>query len=164
MIDATPGGENADVYCTLAFAHAYHAQQLHNEDWFNTTQDDLAAALVVATQYIDLENYRGYPASTTQALKFPRTMLTYRNQYLDSTVVPLQVMQACAQLALDYIRSDFAKRTTASSGAVTSIKAGSFQINYGGEGATTSEVEFFSAVVIKLLEPFRQVDLGFVRV
>lgn len=155
---ATPGAADANSYCTLAFANAYHEAQLHNTDWFSKVQEELAAALIVATQYIDLFEYRGRPAST-QPLKFPRSGLVVDSYVLASDGVPMQVQQACAQIALDYLRDDFAARKTSTSsvqGAIKSIKAGSFNITYGGDGATvseTSQVSFLSDYARLLLKP-----------
>lgn len=162
IFDATVSGASSNSYCTLAFADDYHESRLHNADWFDSfVKEKLAAALITATGYIDLFRYKGRPTLPNQALQFPRTGMYYNGGYAPSDAIPVQVKHACAQIALDYLRSDFAGRSTQAQanvqGAISSIKAGSFQIAYAGDGATVSQaasVSFLSNEARLLLRPF----------
>ncbi len=162
IFNATVSSASSNSYCSLAFADGYHANRLHNADWFEDfVKEKLAAALITATGYIDLFRYKGRPTVPGQALKFPRAGMYYNGGYAVSDEIPVQVKNACAQIALDYLRSDFAGRSSqaqaAVQGSISSIKAGSFQIAYGGDGATvsqTSPVGFLSNEARLLLNPF----------
>lgn len=161
LID-TAGAANANTYSSLAFARSFHESRVHNSDWFEKfTQEQLAAALIEATRRIDLYNYKGQPTTRTQFLKFPRQNMYVDGGYADRLTVPVQVQYATAQLALDYLRKDVGARsaqaTASVSGQIQSFKAGSFQINYGGSGATVtqdSSESFLSKESRLLLLPF----------
>ncbi len=162
-IEATQGAANANSYCTIAFARAYHETQLHNSDWFTDyTQEQIAAALITVTRFIDYYEYKGYPVDNVQGLKWPRRGVYYNGGIVDSSTIPIHIQYACAQIALDYLRQDLgpkavAAATTNVDGQIASIKAGSVEIKYAGEGATvtqSTEVSFISPEGFRLLQPF----------
>ena len=67
------GLPNADSYISAADATTYWTNRL-NARWSLATDDEVNAALLVATQYIDLHyNFRGVQSSNTQSLQFPRS-------------------------------------------------------------------------------------------
>ena len=104
------GKPDAESYCTLAAATAYHAA-MGNGAWAALASDDLREqALRRATAYM-LQTYRlswaGYRVSTTQALDWPRYDVPQLDtwdgagaDYYPSNVVPVEVRNACAELAL----------------------------------------------------------------
>jgi len=104
IVEIGAGLSNAESYCSEAFATAYHSVRA-NSDW--TLVIDKEAALRKATDYL-LQSYRnlwlGYRAVAGQALDFPRSGV-YLNDYsepvlLADNIVPIEVQNACAELAL----------------------------------------------------------------
>ena len=157
--------EGVNSYCTIAFANEYHETQRHNEDWFTEyVQEDIAAALITVTRYIDYYEYKGNPVDPTQPLRWPRRNAYYNGGMIDSSVVPIHIKYACAQIALDYLRNGVGPRGASSTststidGAISSIKAGSVEISYAGAGATVTDtagdVSFLSPEGFRLLRPF----------
>jgi len=104
IVEDGTGLSNSESYCSETFADTYHENR-GNSDWLLVV--DKEAALRKATEYM-LQVYRfkwtGYRAVTTQALDWPRSMV-YLNDYAEeisvsSTIVPNEVKNACAELAL----------------------------------------------------------------
>lgn len=156
MIELRTTGDTANSYCSLAEAATYHVSIPHNADWFTAfVQEELAAALIVATRYIDLYPYKGARLNSSQALAWPRSNVYLDGVYVDGT--PRRVVEATAQLALEYLRTDFTARSAGSSsasGTVQSLKAGSVQIDFGGEGATVdTSAAILSPLVSNMLRP-----------
>jgi hypothetical protein len=82
-IDATVGGASANSYLTVAAADLLAASELGRDmkAWVAATVDEKEAALLRATEEVDAEVGRvAYPATTTQALLFPR-----RDDYVQAT-------------------------------------------------------------------------------
>lgn len=83
-LTCTPGGAEDNSYVTAAQADAYFADTLHAATWTGWSAADRAAALVQATAEIERQGgakypttalrlrFVGSPATTTQALHFPR--------------------------------------------------------------------------------------------
>lgn len=103
------GRADAESYCSLADATAYHAA-LGNAAWAALASDALREqALRRATAYMG-QTYRlrwsGYRKTDTQALDWPRynvpkpdtTVGRFLTYYSDS-IVPVEVRNACAELA-----------------------------------------------------------------
>ena len=163
MIDATVGTTTANSYCTIAFASEFHQFQRHNRDWFEEyVQEDIAAALITVTRYIDYYEYKGRPVTNNQSLKWPRAGARYNGRVIDHTDVPVHVRYACAQIALDYLRQDIGPRrqqqaASTIDGTIQRIRAGSVEISYGGGGATVSDsgqIAFISPEGFRILRPF----------
>ena len=104
IVEDGTGLSNSESYCSETFADTYHENR-GNSDWLLVV--DKEAALRKATEYM-LQVYRfkwtGYRAVSTQALDWPRSMV-YLNDYaeevsISSTIVPTEVKNACAELAL----------------------------------------------------------------
>ena len=102
------GKSTSESYISVAGADARHTA-LGNAAW---TGDDAAkeAALRRATQYME-QAYRtrwlGMRTSKDQALSWPRAILApVDDWWIDSNVVPAEVANACADLALKALSSD----------------------------------------------------------
>ena len=104
VVETGTGSATANSYCTELFADTYH-EDAGNTDWNLITNKE--AALIKATRYM-VQVYRalwsGYRYVATQALDWPRGGV-YLNDYAEeisiaSNVVPLEIQQACAELAL----------------------------------------------------------------
>ena len=115
IVEDGSGKSDAESYCTVAFATAYHAAR-GNAAWAALADDATRESLLrKATDYM-LQTYRlrwsGYRVTATQALDWPRSWVVRPDltsaamggyaptSYLASDVVPVEVQKACAELAL----------------------------------------------------------------
>lgn len=113
IIETGAGLASAESYCSEAEADDYHEKR-GNADWNSVA--DKEAALRKATDYL-IQNYRaswkGVRATATQALDWPRGNV-YIEPFLNggsslllaSDIVPVQVKNACAELALKAASAD----------------------------------------------------------
>jgi hypothetical protein len=98
----------AESYCTTAYADTYHANR-GNTAWDSLDDDVKEASLRKATDYM-VGRYRaawaGVKKSVSQSLDWPRDIVpvldgpTNFTQYYENTIVPTEVKNACASLAL----------------------------------------------------------------
>lgn len=93
--DGTVSGANG--YADLAFVRSYHLDR--GTDLSATSDDDLNAAIVQATQYVDTRyNFVGCRLNRDQETEWPRRDAYDRDDY-HVTGVPREVKQATADLA-----------------------------------------------------------------
>jgi len=123
VVEDGTGLANANSYCSLVDAQAYHDASLYNADWTAAASvtDKQKVALAMATRVIDKScNFRGWRKSETQSLEWPR--IRARNDdfygqmpgrisalfanYFDDTKIPSYLSQATAHVAQDLIRTD----------------------------------------------------------
>lgn len=106
---------DAESFCTVAAATTYHAAR-GNAAWAALSSDTVREQLLrKATDYIE-QVYRlrwaGCRKTTTQALSWPRYDVPVKDaqlaQYYSHTIVPTQVINACAELALKAASSELA--------------------------------------------------------
>jgi hypothetical protein len=110
IVEDGTGKADADTYCSLADATSYHAA-MGNTAWAALANDTLREqALRRAAAYM-VQTYRtrwaGYRVSKTQALDWPRYDVPQSDTvdgdgaaYYANNVVPVEVRNACAELAL----------------------------------------------------------------
>lgn len=110
IVEDGTGRADADTYCALADATTYHAA-MGNAAWAALATDEVREqALRRATLYMG-QTYRlrwaGYRKTDTQALDWPRHNVPKPDTsdgrfmaYYDDDVVPVEVRNACADLAL----------------------------------------------------------------
>ena len=123
IVETGAGLANAESYISVAGADAYHAGRL-NTAWAaldNTTKEGLLrkAAEYMVGYYRD--NWKGQRTGVTQALDWPRYNVELSDvgsgryvAYVQSNVIPVEVQNACAVLALQANSGDLApnlKRT-----------------------------------------------------
>lgn len=116
--------EELDAYLT---AHPYGAVALARSN------DDRDAALILAAMRLSAVCYEGTATGETQSLPFPRTGLTHNGWAVASTVIPLAVKQAQAELArliLLSATSDPLAESEASAAGLTKLKAGSIELGF----------------------------------
>lgn len=131
-LDATIAGANSNSYVTLAEADAYFDASASNPQWNNHQDGYKKAALVQATQWLDLLSWAGDICTTTQALQWPREEVTCMGKEAVCTTIPLQVKQATYELAFKFVHdSDVITGGTASPspqvGAVKKQKLGDLE-------------------------------------
>ena len=141
----------AESYCTVAFADA----RLGNRGftiWTNLTATEKEQALRRATDYMG-QSYRaswlGCRVSSLQVLDFPRSGVTVDTFPVSVTIVPLDIQNACAELA---IRAASGELDADLSQGVISETVGELSVTYDRNSSRTKK---YSAVE-NLLRPYLQ--------
>lgn len=105
IVETGLGLNNAESYCSLAYAASYHTS-MANSAWDAIDADVQEAYLRRATRFM-VSQYRsrwlGTRAVAGQALDWPRANVSLADTfdgYLAHNVVPLAIQQACAEFAL----------------------------------------------------------------
>lgn len=109
MVETGAGLSNAESYISVADADSRHSA-IGNTAWTGT---DAAkeAALRRATAYMEgayRQRWRGTKLMREQALSWPRYGAVVDGWYVESTIVPAEVANACADLALKALSADLA--------------------------------------------------------
>lgn len=122
-----------DVYLSVADADTYHSN-LGNTTWTAATTAAKEAALREATQYIDgaysfigeqiTSNVLAWPRSNVYILKGNFAGITY-----DSSTIPPQVENACAELALEALSNSLSPNE-ARGGAIKKEKVDVVEVEY----------------------------------
>ena len=159
-----------DAYIDTAFADAYHAKYTSDSStWTGSTVPEKEAAIIAATQFIDLEYERlmkGKRSVAGQDLAFPRVGVRDRDGYsIDSTTVPLGAQQATAEIALRYrIDPTILMPDQSSTGTVakTSIRVGpiSESITYTSGNQDKAVYAKVNALMRGLLKPRGRLSRG----
>ena len=135
VLDATIGGANSNSYVTLAEADAYFAGTAHNSEWGTHHDGYKEAALIQATQWLDLLGWAGKCCASTQRLQWPRKDVTCMCRDAVCTEIPLQVKQATYELAFKFVHNPDAicggvKGPTTKDGAVKKQQLGDLSIEF----------------------------------
>jgi len=143
---ATAGASNANSYITTAEATAYFAARLPLvPPWEDA--DDPTAAIAMATRlinsvaiprrklmegyYVTSRGWTGLPATSTQALAWPRIgMYDANGNAIPSNVIPQALKDATAELAGQLVIADTTLDNDISVQGVTSVKAGSVAVTF----------------------------------
>jgi hypothetical protein len=118
IIETGAGLANAESYISVADATAYHANR-GNSAWAALASDTVREQLLrKATEYMVgqyRDNWKGQRTSVTQALDWPRYNVQLPDvgygryvAYVQPNVVPVEVANACAVLALQASSGDLA--------------------------------------------------------
>jgi hypothetical protein len=103
IVETGAGLPAADSYMSVQDALTYHTAR-GNVDWLHlTTVEAKERALRKATDYMTRvyrQAWKGQRVSSTQRLDWPRYDVCVDGYSLPSTTVPLEVAEACAELAL----------------------------------------------------------------
>lgn len=101
IVEDGTGKADAESYCGVAFADAYHARRL-NTEWGPLDVATKEAHLIKATEYLDAKygaKWIGSRKVATQALGWPRLNAVVDGVEVDADSVPVQIVRACAELA-----------------------------------------------------------------
>jgi len=127
-LDATVGGANANSYVTLAVAQQYFDDRLYTDAWDTATEETQQSALIMACRWIEQETFVGSPATSTQALAWPRYSVEKKNGgYYLSTEIPALLQQAQCDLALALL-SDSSLTETGDMSGFDSMQLGSLAV------------------------------------
>lgn len=106
------GLPDAESFCSVDYADAYHLARGHDA-WSDLSVPDKEIALRKATDYMTGEyagRWSGYRKTAEQSLDWPRHSVRISglipDQYVPDFIVPLEVKNACASLALRASASD----------------------------------------------------------
>lgn len=108
IVETGQGGADSESYISVAACLAYHAK-MGNDQWATITTTQQEQALRRATTYMQIyrPRWKGVRTSQTQALDWPRYSVQLPDvgygsvaAYVPWTVVPIEVQNACAELAL----------------------------------------------------------------
>lgn len=136
IVENGTGLVNAESYVGVADTDAYHSNR-GNTAWAALSTAVKEQSLRKATDYIE-QVYRlrfiGYRHTETQALSFPRDEIprkdfTYLNQFsfYANNIVPAEVANACADLALRASTADLSPDVTR---LATSEKVGALEVTW----------------------------------
>ena len=107
-INATTGSDTANSYSTRQEADTYHDTHLYGDSWASADGWKKASALIWATRLLDEQlSWLGTKASSTQALRWPRTDVMDADGYeFPSTSIPVWLRNATAELARYLLTED----------------------------------------------------------
>jgi len=138
-LDATAGGASANTYVTLAVANQYHLDRpAVGTTWSAALPEAKNAAILWATKLLDSRiNWTGVVVTSTQALLWPRYGMYYRNGYsVLSTVIPVELQEACAEFARQLLADDRAGDSSVETLGLTEFATGSLKLKFKGSGDT----------------------------
>lgn len=102
IVEDGTGLSNSNTYASLASADTYHADR-GNSVWAEASESDRQVALIRATDYIDLNNFKDTVLEDGQALQFPRNDLLNRNGEQVGATVPVEIERATFEYALSVL-------------------------------------------------------------
>jgi hypothetical protein len=120
----TSGAVNANGYCSLTEANTYFTTRLHKTVWEDAEDDDKKAAIIWATRILDdAVQWKGFKASETQALRWPREYVPERDYaslqasyydtdlydagvFLDGDEIPTFLKNATAEFSMFLLSED----------------------------------------------------------
>lgn len=117
--DSTISGISSNSYIPITAADEYFALHLDGATyWDSLPLATKQAALVQATNRIDMEQFSGKQTKSNQRLQWPRSFVVNRNQYPDenrvmelggmyyiaNTIIPKELADATCEMALHYLK------------------------------------------------------------
>lgn len=141
------GSSTAESYITVAAATTYHAAQ-GNTAWASLASDTVREQLLrKATGYMEQvyrDRWQGTRVLSTQALSWPRYNVVVDTFAVLSTVVPTEVQNACAELALKASTSTL----YADQGQIkTRVVIGPIETDYASGSSPTTQFKAVSAML-----------------
>lgn len=127
---------NANSYVSLVDVENYAA--LRGLSTWTGTDAVKEAAIINAMDYIESQNYKGFPAQSSQALRWPRAGVIVEGNELAYNSIPYRVRGALCSLAVEQISGDIMPSLDRG-GAVKREKVDVLEVEYFS-GAPTSTV------------------------
>lgn len=151
-LDATVGGAASNSFADLTEADAYFESRLYSDAWTALADDDKKkSALIMATQMLVAETcLTGSPATTTQALPFPRNGMYDRNgNSIPNTVVPQDIKNAEFEMALSLAKGDRSTPSDVEVLGLTKLKAGPVELGFSGAASSSVVPAFVTSLLPK---------------
>ena len=126
---ATAGATNANSYCTVAQADAYHDTHLYATTWTDADDDQKTIGLIWATRLLDQHiAWSGNKYTAAQALRWPRSGVYDPDGYVFPVdEIPTFLKNATAELARHLIKED---RTADRGYGLSSLTADVITLNF----------------------------------
>lgn len=157
IVEDGTGKTDAESYISVVDADAYHAS-IGNAAWAALTTERKEQLLRIATMYL-LTTYRGawkgWRIIDAQMLDWPRGNVYRDGELIAHNVIPWEVKQATAELAL--IANSTNLRPTAVRGK-KKVKVGPLEVTYDGDSPVASK---FVVAISKLGPLLNGVSAGF---
>lgn len=137
-------------YIDVPDADLYFDNRLYSDAWINATSDDKAKALIMATQRIDRQPWKGIKVDSSQKLAFPRIM--YSEDYkgwVSESEVSQNVKDACCEEALAILEIGNSKRIKLQQQGVKSMTIDKVSETYKG-----NPMNLLSQEARELLKPY----------
>ena len=96
---ATAGASNANSYLSVAGADSIADGMIGTLTWTSATSDNKIRALITATNGLETLGWIGEPATSTQALSWPRDHAECGDKHYTDTEIPREVELATFDLA-----------------------------------------------------------------
>ncbi len=126
---ATVNGATSNSFITVAEADTYWATNLYATNWDGATTANKEKALKMATRILDEKvAWVGTRATSTQALGWGRTDVTWDGTTISSTTMPIQIQSATAQFAGDLLGSNLT--ANAEGKGLNSLKVGDITLDF----------------------------------
>lgn len=146
------GKSTSESYVSVADASTYHAAR-GNTAWAALTTDALReAALRKATDYMRQayrSRWQGYKVNEDQALDWPRYNVEVEGYAVDSDIVPTEIKNACAELALKASSADLNPDLTQ---GVLSEQVGNIQVTYDKGSPQFTRYRAIDAIIAPYLK------------
>ena len=146
------GKSTAESYISVADASTYHTAR-GNAAWAALATDALReAALRRATDYMRQayrSRWQGYKVNEDQALDWPRYDVEVEGYAVDSDIVPTEVKNVCAELAL---RASAAELNPDLTQGVLSEQVGSIQVTYDKASPQFTRYRAIDAIISPYLK------------
>lgn len=138
IVNATAGAADANAYCTLVQADAYHEAHVAGAAWAAATEDERNRAIVQATRELDAYlAWDGAATSLTQALAWPRLGLYDPDTggLVDSASIPDRLVAATSEQARLLLAGDRAAELDQQAQGLKALTAGSVSLTFKDSAA-----------------------------
>lgn len=107
-VETGAGVTDANSYCSVAAADAYHEARLRTEKWQEATTAERERALAMATKLLDQQmEWRGARVLSREFPAWPRTgMYDKAGILIDAATLPTCLVEATAELARRLLEDD----------------------------------------------------------
>lgn len=157
-LNATIGATDANSYVTQAEANAYFLDRAHSSAWTAFVEKD--QILMTSSQMLDWYiNWKGYRASTTQNMLWPRESVVRKDgTTVDNDVIPNEVKVAVYELALSSLEED--RMIDDPLSGIDQLRAGSLMIKAGTPGFDSTAKQAIPEKVYKVLSDLYTIGGG----
>lgn len=146
----------SESLCDVTTALAYFTNR-GNATWLALSTAQQEQALRKATDYMEQVyklQWQGLRVNNIQALDWPRVGVTANGYYVLSTIVPVAIQRACAELALRAAAGDLLVDTTQQK---TTTKVGDLEVAF--DKYSPQAVQY--PAIVALLQPYFDLASGF---
>lgn len=163
IVEDGSGVDGAEVYASIEFADAYFLKR-NNTAWAVFTTPQKEGFLIQATDYLLAKfrlRWKGLRVNPVQALDWPRTGVVIESYSLPSNVLPIEVKNACVELAYRASMGPLIDDSNSGSGgtpggAVIQETVGPITIKYAPptDGAVTTKAASYYEQIELMLAPY----------